>query len=220
MMCKSLFCVISLLVISELSGVCSNKVESGFMDFDFLANKAARIGSEDSSVYPLPQQLRIVTTSPFTCDGNISSFYLGVAVEGKPTQSYPRAEVWRRVVDDRKRKRRDDESGYSRRDSVELRPTFHQLHSGGIYLYTLPTGSSLSFRSNDFFAVYQPDPSETNVILQYTDTPQLEQSTSLVRSRYSSFATDSSLSFVPNQYLLIEPLSGNGSCFIFYLSPL
>ena len=209
MMRKSFsWCVVLLLAISELGGVCSNEVKSGFMDLDFLANKAARIGSEDSSVYPLPQQLRIVTTSRFSCDGNISGFYLGVAVQGKPTQLYPRAEVWRRVVDDKRRKRRDDESGYSRRDSVELRPTFHQLQSSGIYLYTIPSGSSLSFRRNDFFAVYQPDPSQTNVILQYTDTPQLEQSTSLVRSSYSSFASDSSLSLISSQYLLIEPISG------------
>ena len=186
-----------------------SQITSGFMDRDFLTRKAARIDtSNDTNVFALPKQLRLVTTSQFTCTGSISGFYVGAKVQSSGSL-YPRAEVWRTAEDDRRRKRRDDE-GYALRYSVELKPTFTDfLSATGTYRYMLPS-EPLSFRTNDIFAVYQPSPSDSLVTLHYTNMSQSFQSVSLTRTTRSSFVSKGSSrsDVVNNQHLLIQPISG------------
>ena len=202
---------LSVIAIRLFSGVCSSggKELNGFMDLDFLARKAAMIknsNATNTTAFSLQKQLVILPTSRFVCTGSISGFYLGAEV--RPSGSlYPKAEVWGRVVDDRRRRRSgdddDDGGGYYRRYSVELKPTFSDFLSEGIYLYELQ--SRLHFQLNDVFAIYQPEPSESRVVVQYTT---MKTSISLVRSSYSSQVSLNSLDFIYNQTLLVHPITG------------
>ena len=89
--------LLAILICTELNIAVTSELYSGFMDYDFLVEKAARIDTNaDSNVQSLPEELRLVVTSNFTCNGSISGFYLGAKVCHSGSL-YPTAEIWRAV---------------------------------------------------------------------------------------------------------------------------
>ena len=181
---------------------------SGFMDRNNLVRKAASGMSHGSkSVFSVPNQLRIIPGSTFTCSGNITGFTVGALVRCNNGQEHPRVEIWRGDDDDDDD---DDDDEFYRISSVELRIPNNSFNSNGVYRVDL-TQRFLHFTSGDFLAIYQPDLQLSSAIVQYTTILQNSGSVSFVNSQYTTSIESDEVAYVENQSLLIYPITGKFS---------
>jgi hypothetical protein len=112
---------------------------------------------------------------------------------------YPRAEIWRLFIDDDD----DEDSSYRKISSVELQGYYQ---SKGIYQFNV----SLNYENGDFLAVYQPDASNSHVILHYTPNISTGFTNGVVTAEKPiDFIRPFNLRSVTNQYVLIHPITSS-----------
>jgi hypothetical protein len=182
--------ILSLFVIS----MADPAVGDGFADEMMIRNKAKNSGKIITE--RLSNELRII--SRFTCSGKISGFIFGGEMINSDLKTdYPRAEIWRLFIDDDD----DEDSSYRKISSVELQGYYQ---SKGIYQFNV----SLNYENGDFLAVYQPDASNSHVILHYTPNISTGFTNGVVTAEKPiDFIRPFNLRSVTNQYVLIHPIT-------------
>lgn len=207
--------IFRIILLVTVANICLGDQENGFMDLSYLSRKLSIDETAYQTESPLPEQLRIMDSMRFSCSGEIIGFYLSAAIKSTQLGEYPRAIVFRRRSDDRRRRSdSDDGISYIRRGSVELRPTLSELEpASGVYKYLIPS-DPLEFFSGDRFGIYQPPPSNSHVILHYTNLSQSFETTAYVRTAIdtSSQISQHNLQQIRDEYLLITPIFSSKYC--------